>query len=195
MIWDILLQSCSERWFLDNLTTLACLEISHSEPSECAGHPAKPRPSLSTSTALLLFPPLTITLRAGPALLRLLKICLQDPAHQPLPSPYGWDLNVAQSWGELLSCFWSRKRPNSGKPWRNFWTSPRRPPCRLGPAQASQEVDSYRDVWACASWRTAPLTALSCSTVEQWIRSKAIKVTSTSVSLWPLDFGSCGQRV
>lgn len=104
MIWDILLQSCSERCFLDHLTTLVCLEISHSEPSECAGHPAKPHPSLSTSTALLLFPPPTITLRAGPALLRLIKICLQDPALQPLASPYGWNLNAALGvWGNFKS--------------------------------------------------------------------------------------------
>lgn len=74
------------------------------------------------------------------------------------------------------------------KPWLGFRTSPRQPPCHPVPVEVSQEVDGYRDV-RCASWRTAPLTALSCCIAELWIGSEEIKVTSASVSVAALNLG------
>lgn len=68
------------------------------------------------------------------------------------------------------------------KPWLDFRRKPRQPPCRPVLVEVSQEAAGCRDAWACASWRTAPSTALSCSTAELSTGWKVIKVASTSVS-------------
>ena len=138
--------------------------ISDSRPCSCASHPAKLHlPFLSPS---LLTPAFSL-------------LC-----HCWLIWPEG----LEEFYLFYSTCYTSSKfNYNNLKPWLNLKRNQGQPPCPPVPSEASQELVDCRDVWACVTWMTTHLTALSSSTMELLIKSKA-RATSVSVSLWTSFF-------
>lgn len=123
--------------------------------------------------------------RSDPAeqsLLLLVAISTEDPAPSDLFVPqnmWTWirfiGFNKAREFGEVPA------ELENLQLWLTIRKEPRQPLCR--PTPLHQGLNGWGDGWGFARWRNTPLTALSCFTVELLTRSKATRVTSTSVSL------------